>query len=145
MEPEFLLTILEAPATYPYPESDRSILWPHPASRKYIFFHCSGFIEGSVKILGYCARFVTRLSSYGEELLAPRQRPKLMDHPFSAVRNCLLNIFAATLEAVSPSGTRDASCLVNKDPLVTDNLTIFVKLVCRKNMANVLAQKYIGH
>jgi hypothetical protein len=34
---------------------------------------------------------------YGEELLAPRPTPKLEDHPLSAVRDCLFNIFAATL------------------------------------------------
>jgi len=30
-------------------------------------------------------------------LLAPRQNPKLEDHTFSVVRDCLFNIFAATL------------------------------------------------
>jgi len=34
---------------------------------------------------------------YGEELLAPSPTPKLENHPLSAVRNCLFNIFAATL------------------------------------------------
>jgi hypothetical protein len=33
----------------------------------------------------------------GEELLAPRPTPKLEDHPLSAVRDSLLNIFASTL------------------------------------------------
>jgi len=32
----------------------------------------------------------------GEELLVPRPTPKLEDHPLSAVRNCLFNIFAVT-------------------------------------------------
>jgi len=34
---------------------------------------------------------------YGEGLSAPRPTPKLEDHPLSAVRDCLFNIFAATL------------------------------------------------
>jgi len=34
---------------------------------------------------------------YREGLLAPRPTPKLEDHPSSAVRDCLFNIFAATL------------------------------------------------
>jgi hypothetical protein len=34
---------------------------------------------------------------YGEELLAPRPTPKLEDHILSVVRDCLFNIFAATL------------------------------------------------
>jgi hypothetical protein len=38
------------------------------------------------------------VSFYSEELLAPRQTPKLEDPlPLSAVRNCLFNIFAAIL------------------------------------------------
>ena len=34
---------------------------------------------------------------YREGLLAPRPTPKLEDHPSSAVRDCLFNLFAATL------------------------------------------------
>jgi hypothetical protein len=34
---------------------------------------------------------------YYEELLAPRPTPKLEDHPLLAVRDCLFDIFAATL------------------------------------------------
>jgi hypothetical protein len=34
---------------------------------------------------------------YGEELLAPRPTHKLEDHPLSAVRDCLFNIFKAIL------------------------------------------------
>jgi len=33
---------------------------------------------------------------YSDELLAPRPTRKLEDRPFSAVRHCLFNIFAAT-------------------------------------------------
>ena len=33
---------------------------------------------------------------YGEELLAPRPAPKLDDHPLSAIRNCVFNIFSST-------------------------------------------------
>jgi hypothetical protein len=38
--------------------------------------------------------FRNKLIFYGEELLAPRPTPKLEDHPLSAVRDCLFNIFA---------------------------------------------------
>jgi hypothetical protein len=34
---------------------------------------------------------------YGEGLLAPRPTARLEDHPLSAVRDCLFNIFAAVL------------------------------------------------
>jgi hypothetical protein len=42
--------------------------------------------------------FRNTLIFYGEELLDPRPTPKLDDHPLSAVRDCLYNIFAATLQ-----------------------------------------------
>jgi hypothetical protein len=41
--------------------------------------------------------FCNKLIFYGEELLAPRPTLKLEDHPLSVVRDCLFNIFAATL------------------------------------------------
>jgi len=44
---------------------------------------------------------------YGEELLAPRSTPKLEDHPFSAVRNCLFNIFAAIFLTGGRSSNRN--------------------------------------
>jgi hypothetical protein len=37
------------------------------------------------------------ISFYGEELLASRPAPKLDDHPLTAVRDCLSNIFTVTL------------------------------------------------
>jgi len=37
------------------------------------------------------------ISFYGEESLAPRPTPKMEDHPLSAVRDCVFNIFAPTL------------------------------------------------
>jgi hypothetical protein len=39
---------------------------------------------------------------YGEALLAPRPTPKLEGHPFSGVRDCLFNIFTATLHNWRP-------------------------------------------
>ena len=44
---------------------------------------------------------------YGEELLAPRPTPKLEDHPLSALRDCLFNIFAATLHIGGRSSIRN--------------------------------------
>jgi len=40
---------------------------------------------------------------YGEELLASCPTPKLEGHPLSAARDCLFNIFAATLHIGSHS------------------------------------------
>jgi hypothetical protein len=47
--------------------------------------------------------FRNKLMFYGEELLAPHPTPKLKDHPLSVVRDCLFNIFAATLHIWRPS------------------------------------------
>ena len=44
---------------------------------------------------------------YGEELLATRPTPKLEDHPLSAVRDCLFNIFTATLHIGGCSSIRN--------------------------------------
>jgi hypothetical protein len=46
--------------------------------------------------------FRNTVISYGEELLAPRPTPKLEDHPLSAVRDCLFNVFAAILHIRRP-------------------------------------------
>jgi len=47
---------------------------------------------------------------YGEELLAPHPIPKLEDHALSAVRDCLFNIFAATLHIGGRSSIRNIPC-----------------------------------
>jgi hypothetical protein len=60
---------------------------------------------------------------YGEELLAPRSTPKLEDHLLCAVRNCLFNIFAATLHNGGRSSIRTLRmrhAVVTGEPLNTD-------------------------
>jgi hypothetical protein len=44
---------------------------------------------------------------YGEELLAPRPSPKQEDQPLSALRDCIFNIFAATLHIGGRSSIRN--------------------------------------
>jgi hypothetical protein len=44
---------------------------------------------------------------YCEQLLAPRPNPNLEDHPSSAVRECLFNIFAAALHTAGRSSIRN--------------------------------------
>ena len=44
---------------------------------------------------------------YGEALLAPRPAPKPEDHPLSATRHALFNIFAATLHTAGRSSIRN--------------------------------------
>jgi hypothetical protein len=58
---------------------------------------------------------------YGEELLAPRPTPKLEDHPLSTVRDCLFNVFAATLHIRRPflhPQPENAPCCGDRDPLI---------------------------
>jgi hypothetical protein len=47
------------------------------------------------------------VSFCGEELLAPRATPKLVDHPLSSVRDFLFNILAFTLHIGGRSSTRN--------------------------------------
>jgi hypothetical protein len=54
-----------------------------------------------------CIVFRNMVIFYGEELLAPRPIPKLEGHPLLAVRNCLFNVFAATLRSGGRSSIRN--------------------------------------
>jgi hypothetical protein len=63
---------------------------------------------------------------YGEGLLAPRPTPKLEDHPLSAVRDCLFNVFATTLHTWRPflhPQPEDAPCRGDRDPLNMDQVS----------------------
>jgi len=51
--------------------------------------------------------FCIMIRFYGEELLAPRPTPKLEYHLLAAVRDCLFNIFAATLHIGGRSSIRN--------------------------------------
>ena len=51
--------------------------------------------------------FRNKIHYYGEEFLAPRPNTKLEDHPFSAVHDCLFNIFAVTLHIGGRSSIRN--------------------------------------
>jgi hypothetical protein len=57
---------------------------------------------------------------YGEKLLAPHPTPKLEGHPLSAVRDCLFNVFEATLHIRRPflhPQPEDAPCRGDRDRL----------------------------
>jgi hypothetical protein len=56
--------------------------------------------------------FRNKLIFYDEKFLAPRPTTKQEDHPLSAVRDCLFNIFAATLHPQP----EDAPCRGDKGP-----------------------------
>ena len=61
--------------------------------------------------LSYCMNVSQRIRFYGEELLAPRPTTKLEKYPFSAVRDCFFNIFAATLHIRGRSSNRKVTGL----------------------------------
>jgi hypothetical protein len=61
-----------------------------------------------VPVLNPCVAFNGVLDFYGKELLASQPTPKQEDHPFSAVHDCIFNVFKATLHvwrASPPSAT----------------------------------------
>jgi hypothetical protein len=63
--------------------------------------------------------FRNRLFFYGVGLLAPRQTPKLENHPLSFVRGCLFNVFTAALHRLRPFlylQPEDAPCCGERDP-----------------------------
>jgi hypothetical protein len=64
-------------------------------------------------------------------LLAPRQTPKLEDHPLSAVRDCLFNTFAATLRICRTSirNLRMRHAVVTRDPLNMRRLLLLLLLL----------------
>jgi hypothetical protein len=80
----------------------------------YTYFWCSKFqiaspfswLRSIIQRISPCPRFLVnfrnKLIFYGEDLLAPRPTLKLEDHPLSAVRDCLFNIFTATLHIWRP-------------------------------------------
>ena len=52
----------------------------------------------SVQVRGFlCEKFRNKICFHGEELLAPRPTTKVEDHPLSAARDCLFNLYSATL------------------------------------------------
>lgn len=60
-------------------------------------------------------------SIYGEELLAPCPTPKLKEHPFSAVCDCLFNIVISTLhicKLVFHLQPDDMPCCGDSNPLI---------------------------
>jgi hypothetical protein len=82
-------TALSEPALY-------ILLTFHVPNLMFIFFR--SFIQGIRPGPRPLLNVRNHLIFYGEHLLAPRPTPKVEDHPLSAVRDCLLSIFAAALQ-----------------------------------------------
>jgi len=82
------------PATCLYPEPDQS----NPLHRSY-----QTITPGQRPFW----KIRNRMRCDGAELLAPRPNSKLKDYPLSAVRDCLFDIFAATLHIGDRSSIRN--------------------------------------
>ena len=109
MEPEGSLQHSQVSTTCPYPEPARSSPCPHIplpkihlniilSSKSHVPFPLLGsyqIISPGPRLSVWMFRNVIRF--YGDELSVRRPTPKLEDHPVSAVRDCLFNLFAATL------------------------------------------------
>jgi hypothetical protein len=67
-----------------------------------------------------CEVFRNMVIIYGEELLASRPTPKLEDHSLSAVRDCLFNVFAATLHPQP----ENAPCRGDRDPIICNYIQL---------------------
>ena len=88
------------------PHSQEHSTWPYP-------------INPSLKP---CKMLRNIVSFYGEELLAPLSTPNLEDHPLSAVRDCISNLFVVTLHICRPflfTQHEDAPCCDDWDPFNT--------------------------
>ena len=76
-----------------------------------------------------------KMGFHGETLLAPRPMPKLEDHSLCAVRDCLFNLFTATLHIGGRSSIRN---LRTRHAVVTGTHrtwidgTIILKLISSK-------------
>jgi hypothetical protein len=70
-----------------------------PGTKYHIhFLSLRSFIQGIRPGPRLLVVFRNKLIFYGEQLLAPCPTPKVEDHPLLAVRDCLFNIFAGTLQ-----------------------------------------------
>jgi hypothetical protein len=106
-----------APPAHPFVANSLAAAGGEPAQYRLLtfqvpnlmsLFRCLVRTKVSVQIRGFVSEyFVTAICFHGEELLAPRPTPKLEDHPFSAVRDWLFDIFAATLHIGGRSSIRN--------------------------------------
>jgi hypothetical protein len=125
MEPEGSLPHSQVSVTYLYPELHRSS--PFTLLRSY-----QSITPGPRHIF----IFRSKVSFYGEDLLAPRPTPKLEDHPLSAVPYCLFNIFAATLHTAGRSSHRN---LRTRHAVVTETVS-FIRFDERGRRTQLIPQ-----
>jgi hypothetical protein len=93
-------------------------------------------VAGVVTKNRLCRLFRNIIIFYGQELLAPRPTPRLENHPLSGVRDCLFNVFAATLHNWRPflqPQPEDAPCRGDRNvpPMLHTHLHLHVTLKVR--------------
>jgi len=77
---------------------------------------------GKFTLFRLCVTFRSKLVLYGKELLGIRPITKLEDQPLSIVRDCLFNIFAASVQMSKSGGclfhpqTENVTCRGDRDP-----------------------------
>ena len=112
MKPEISLSRIQEPASCPYSEPGQSQSMPLSTFLK---IHLNIILPSTPGVRSYQRispgprhkyPLRNKASFYGEELLAPRPTPTLEDLPLSSVRDCLFNIFTATLH----NGGRSCIC-----------------------------------
>ena len=109
--------------------SNLKLKWPWPLqaphiahAKSHIFLHSLRSTKGSVPVRGVLKVFATSKVLNVEELLVPRPTPTMEYHPLSAVRDCLFNIFAATLRIWRPflhPKPENTASRCDRDPLTT--------------------------
>ena len=139
MEPEGSLLYSQLPATCPYPEPPRSSPYPHFQNIHHdVPFSLLRSYQSINRSPRQVFMFRNKARFYGEELSTPRPTPKLEDHPLSAVRDWLFNIFAATLHIGGRSSIRN---LRTRHAVVTGTHVSLISHVIRlKNPASSLAK-----
>jgi hypothetical protein len=79
---------------------------------KMSLFRCLGHTKASVQVRGFvCKCFVTNIGFHSEELLAPSPNPQTGGPPLVGCRDCLFNIFAATVHIGGRSSIRNLRTL----------------------------------
>jgi hypothetical protein len=83
---------------------------------------------------------------YGEELLAPRPTPKPEDRPLSVVRDCLFNIYAATLHIggrSSHSQPEDAPRRGDRDPHIAEDSLLCLRELVIETVLSQMKTLYV--
>ena len=136
-----ILRIKEQETRLILPEHDADILlntlFPNTLNARHLSLSWARLLR-SYQIISPGSRlslsiFRNNIRFYGEEFLEPRPSPKVEDHPLSAVRDCLFNIFAATLHI----GGRSSTHKLRKRHAVVTGTQLSQSLLMQKHNSSV--------